>query len=99
MTWLVKNPVTGEPAALTKRQVEVLRTMRRFGDSEKAELVYEQGAGCGWLGLDRVAPRTVYALLRLCAISGDSFSDGKVARYIINETGLGLLREIEESGK
>jgi len=99
MTWIVNNPVTGELTPLTKRQVEVLRTMRRFGDSEDAELVYERGAGCGWLGLDRVAPRTIYALLRLCAISGDASSDGKVASYIINETGLGLLREIEERGK
>lgn len=53
---------------ITRRQREVLEKMR---DGEE-ELVYERGEG--WVGLEKVAPRTVFALLRLAAISLDPWS-------------------------
>lgn len=71
---------------MTNRQAEVLRLMR---DTDE-ELVYERG--CGYLGLERVAARTVFALLRLMAIRTVGGSPGELERYVINETGLELLR-------
>ncbi len=85
------NPIPHAP--LTKRQREVLETMADYPFNFRGELVYEQGAG-GWLGYDRVAARTVFALLRACAISlesGSVIGDGRVERYRINETGRQLI--------
>ena len=73
---------------LTKRQLEVLRIMAAHPDDDEGELVYERGRG--YLGDDPVAPRTLTALLRACAISLDSLS-GQVERYHINETGRALV--------
>lgn len=61
--------------------------------SDESELVYE-GGRAAWLGLSRVATRTLYKLLRLAAISADSLDrggGGLIERYRINETGRGLL--------
>jgi hypothetical protein len=73
---------------LTKRQREILTVMR---DTDE-ELVYESGRG--YLDCSPVAARTVFALLRLCAISLDPYSakpgEG-VERYTINGTGRALL--------
>ncbi len=83
------NPIPHAP--LTKRQREVLQVMAADADGDDGELVYERGEG-GWLGLDRVAPRTVFALLRACAISLDgSYGQAGVERYRINETGRQLI--------
>jgi hypothetical protein len=60
-------------------------------DDDDGELVYEQGAG-GWLGLDRVSPRTVFALLRACAVRAEHRDGDALERYTINETGLALIR-------
>ena len=76
-------------AFLTPRQVAILRQMAAHVDDEDGELVYERGVG--YLGLERVAPRTVFALLRLCAITSEN-EPGGVERFHITGTGLQLLR-------
>ena len=71
---------------LTPRQGEILEIMARHRDTDEGELVYERGAG--YLGLSPVAGRTVFALLRICAISPEQGSKvGEFERYRINETG------------
>jgi hypothetical protein len=80
---------------LTKRQRWVLEQLRDGG--EEAELVYEPGAG-GWLDLERIAPRTVFALVRLTAVSLESESQdvgrkGCLERYVINSFGRELLEK------
>lgn len=71
---------------LTPRQREILIMMR----DEDEEIVYE--GGTAWVGDEQIAPKTVYALLRVAAISLDQFSKvGGCERYSINETGLKLL--------
>ena len=79
------------PSILTTRQMWILKTMRDNANTDDGELVYE--CGVGYLGLERIAPRTVFALLRLCVISADSFNSGGVEKYHINDTGKKLLRE------
>ena len=74
---------------LTSRQREILIQMRDAEESYYGELVYEHG--CAYLGWTRVAPRTVFALLRLCAISADPYSSGAFGRYHINDTGRSLI--------
>jgi hypothetical protein len=65
--------------------------MARHRDDDEGELVYERGVG--YLGLSPVAGRTVFALLRLCAISLETGSViGECERYRINETGEAYLR-------
>jgi hypothetical protein len=62
--------------------------------SDDAELVYAARAGGGgFLGSEPVARRTVFALVRLCAVSLDQFSTAGegLERYTINETGRKLL--------
>ena len=71
---------------MTKRQLEVLRIMRDTGE----ELVYERGEG--YMGYSRVAPRTVFALLRVMALRKTDGSPGELERYIIGETGLAILK-------
>ncbi len=86
-----RNPIPHAP--LTRRQRDLLEVMAADPDGDDGELVYERGAG-GWLGLERVAPRTVFALLRACAISlggGGMGGDGRLERYRINETGRQLI--------
>lgn len=71
---------------LTKRQREILTIMR----DQDEELVYERGVG--YIFESPVAARTVFALLRLCAISLQSDSEpGGFERYRINGTGRKLL--------
>ena len=76
---------------MTKRQREILSIMAAHRHDDKGELVYERGLA--YLGNDRVASRTVFAFLRMMAIS---LEDGEVGvgleRYRINDTGLQLLR-------
>jgi hypothetical protein len=75
---------------LTKRQREILQRMADDPDGEDGELVYERGIA--YLGLERIAARTVNALIRLYAISVSDFeSIGKYERWHINETGRQLL--------
>jgi hypothetical protein len=76
---------------LTKRQLEILKIMRDNADNEDGEIIYERGLG--YIGLERIAPRTLFGLLRLAAISADSFQSGDVERYHINGTGKQLLRD------
>jgi len=70
--------------ALTRRQLTVLRAMR---DREDAEIVREHGVA--YLGDERVASRTVDALLRACAVK--DVSSGSLERYRINGTGREIL--------
>jgi hypothetical protein len=67
---------------LTKRQREILTIMR----DKDEELIYEHGRG--FIGWSSVAPRTVFALLRMCAIHSDSMDD---VYYRITGTGVKLL--------
>ena len=74
--------------------------MRDHRDEEAGELAYERGRG--YLGLEPVAARTVFALLRMCAISSetpmhDIGTPGHVERYVINETGERLLTDGQPS--
>lgn len=75
---------------ITKRQLEILRIMRDKADDEDGELVYDRGTG--YIGNEPVAARTVFALLRLRAISACQCGSG-IERYCINETGKRLLDE------
>ena len=79
---------------LTRRQLEVLRLMRdrEIADPgcDDAELVYERGQG--FLDLDRVSGRTVFALIRACAIRREDMN-GSFERYRINETGRGIVAQ------
>ena len=83
---------------LTKRQREVLEIMDKLVDDEAGELVYERGRG--YIGLEPVAGRTVFALLRLCAIGLEDGSEvGRFERYTINETGRKLLAGDASDGR
>lgn len=82
-------------AVLTKRQRAVLEIMAAHPDDDEGELVYERGQG--WLGDDRIAPRTVFALLRHMAISHRGGDVGGVERYRINETGRELLAPVDNA--
>jgi len=76
---------------LTRRQYQVLALMAANRDDEDGELVYERGVG--YVGLERVGGRTLFALLRMAAISLAEDSEvGGFERYHINETGLELLK-------
>ncbi len=77
---------------LTKRQIEILKIMYDNENTDDGEIVYEKGIG--YLGLERIAPRTIFALLRLCCISLDQYG-GHIERYHINGTGEDFLA-IEE---
>ena len=70
---------------LTKRQIDVLRIMA----AQNEELVYEHGQG--YVGNSPVSSRTVFALLRVCAIRHDPCSaspeSGGLEIYTINEVG------------
>lgn len=74
---------------LTKRQRGILQAM---ADDENCDIAYERGTA--YVGDTRIAARTVFALMRMCAISLDGDSRiGQFERYRINETGLQLLQE------
>jgi len=79
---------------LTKRQSEILIEMRDAEDREdwaEAEIIYERGMA--FLGDTRIAARTVFALIRACAISASSDSvPGSVEHYTINGTGRDLVK-------
>jgi len=74
---------------LTKRQIEILKIMHDNENTDDGEIVYEKGVG--YLGLERIAPRTIFTLLRLCCISLDQYS-GVMERYHINGTGEDFLK-------
>jgi hypothetical protein len=75
---------------LTKREREILTTMRDKKNDEDGYIA--QDGLCVYLGNERIAARTVNRLLRLCAISPDSFGKDRETRYYhINGTGEKLL--------
>lgn len=76
---------------LTKRQREILTQMAEHPDDNDGEIAYERGSA--YLGDTPIAPRTVFALIRLMAISEEGQSQvGKgVERYRINDTGRALI--------
>ena len=74
---------------LTKRQIEILKIMHDNEDTEDGEIVYEKGTG--YIGLEKIAPRTIFALLRVCCISLDQYG-GSMEHYHINGTGEDFLR-------
>jgi len=74
---------------LTKREREVLTIMADHRDDEAGEIVYERGTA--YLGDTRIAARTVFALIRLYAISANNPDPRMVEYYRINETGLKLI--------
>jgi hypothetical protein len=79
---------------MTKRQAEILRQMAERQDDDEGEIAYEKGIA--YLGNTRIAARTVFALLRMMAISMSQFSTvGTFERYQINETG----RKLREAQK
>ena len=82
---------------LTRRQLEVLRLMAQHRETEEGELIYQSGRG--YVGDSPVSGRTVFQLLRACAISKDQFSDRACERYHINGTGLQILERAKERAK
>lgn len=74
---------------LTKRQIEILQIMHYNKDTEDGEIVYDKGVG--YIGLEKIAPRTIFALLRLCCISLDQIGCS-MEYYRINGTGEDFLR-------
>lgn len=79
-------------AALTKRQRAVLCMMadaHRREDWSKAEFVYENGEG--YVGLERVSERTLFALIRACAITRELGDRDAFEVWTINETGPALV--------
>lgn len=81
--------IAPQKGILTKRQIEILKIMYDNENTDDGEIVYEKGIG--YLGLERIAPRTVFALLRVCCISLDQYGGG-VEHYHINGTGKDFLR-------
>ena len=79
-------------ARLTRRQAQILRAMRDAPEgSDESELVHD-GGRVAYRDLEHVAPRTVFALLRMCAISSDQLGrEGGVERYHLNGTGRAIL--------
>ena len=81
---------------MTRRQRQVLERL-----AKGEELVYERGVG--YVGddcEDPVSGRTVYALLRLCAIKHAAYSDtrpGGFERFEITGTGRDLLENEEKA--
>ena len=74
---------------LTKRQREVLLMM---DEDEDCDIAYERGTA--FVGNTPIAARTVFALIRHCAISLDEDSRvGRFERYRINGTGRWLCRD------
>lgn len=82
---------------LTKAMLNVLRKMNdaEVADNlEDAEIVCD-GNAC-WLGLDRIARKTVDGLLCFVAITLEEMGV-KVERYTLNGTGKMLLRHPEKA--
>lgn len=76
---------------LTRRQIEVLKIMVENEDNENGEIVYEKGVG--YIGLEKISSRTLFALLRCCCISQDSYNSG-CEHYYINSTGKEWLQQV-----
>lgn len=78
-------------ASLTRRQLEVLQIMAdNEHDDYEGTIIYERGVA--YIGGTRIARRTVFALLRACAISPIfDYVDKSVEYYSINETGENIL--------
>lgn len=78
---------------LTRRQREVLEHLREHYGTEEGELVHEgRQAFLGSSADDPVAPRTVFALLRLCAITPIGEEKDRGANYYeISGTGKKIL--------
>ena len=74
---------------LTKRQIEILKIMHDNENTDDGEIVYDKGIG--YLRLERISPRTIFALLRLCCVSLDQYGGG-MEHYHINDTGKDFLR-------
>jgi len=89
-----------EGARLTRRQAEILTRMRDAPEgSDESELVCDGGRTV-WLRYDRVSKATLFALLRLCAISGDGLAaSNDIERYHLNGTGRAILARHEERGR
>lgn len=75
---------------LTKRQRDILTKMRNKKHCEDGYIA--QDGLVAYLGDERIAARTIFRFLLLCAISTDSFGkDGETRYYHINGTGEKLL--------
>lgn len=81
--------ITPQKGILTKRQIEILKIMYDNEDTDDGEIVYDKGTG--YVGLEKIAPRTIFSLLRLCCISADQYG-GAIEHYHINGTGEDFLR-------
>ena len=72
---------------MTPRQAAILRMM---SDSEE-EIVYERGRG--YVGIERIAARTVFHFLRCAWIKSVGGKIGQVEYYAISEAGRAALSE------
>ena len=71
---------------LTKRQLEILQRLTdNEHDDYEGMIVYEKGVA--FIGDDRIASRTVFALLRACVIRKLDDSKINIEHYMISETG------------
>ena len=74
---------------LTARQRAILAEMLEHEHGFDGEIVADKRRG--YLGLRSVSRAMIDSLLRLCAISSDSFTDRALERYQINWIGKKLL--------
>lgn len=78
---------------LTKRQREILQQMADHPHDEEGEIAYDRGEA--WIGETKIASRTVFALIRMMAISA-AWGGEIIEYYTINETGHRILAEAEK---
>lgn len=82
-----KSYTTGKlMVKLTSKQKNVLHIMR----STEETIVFSKGGGW-WIGEHQTNGKLVFALLRGCLISRDSYSKDNFEIYYINETGIEAL--------
>lgn len=77
--------------AITRRQRQVLQYLADNEHDEDGEIVYDSGEV--WLGDDRIAPRTLTALIQMMAVANDW--PGSLERWRINGTGQKILAAVK----
>lgn len=83
---------------LTKRQLEVLQIMAdNEHDDYEGAIIYDcacRRRRCRkvYIGDTCIAVRTIFALLRACAISKSQWESHDIEYYYINETGKNILK-------
>lgn len=87
----------GCAAALTRRQRQVLQFLADNEREEDGEIVYDSGEV--WLGDDRLAHRTLTALIRMMALRNPWPGPNCLERWRINGTGRKILAAAKGGGR